>query len=106
MFFAGLTLLPSLFLELVKHLFNSFADNIGTGRLELLGAGIKLVQNLLIDTYPNQIAFGIVRWWTPHLFGRHRLTPLFVSIISIFMWQQKVNEVQDKPNGKGEGVGQ
>ncbi len=39
-FFAGPTLLLFLFLELVVNLLNPFANNIGTGRLELLGASI------------------------------------------------------------------
>ncbi|MNI63351.1 hypothetical protein D3C73_1187150 [compost metagenome] len=91
MFFMGLTLLPSLFLEIVIHLFNPCAHDIRTCCIQLLGASIKLAQNCLIDTYLNRFAFRIVRWRTPHLFGRHRFTPLSVPTTIILLWAQKVN---------------
>lgn len=97
MFFSGLTLLPSLFLEIVIHLLNSFAHDIRTCRIQLLSASIEFAQNRLIDAYLNRFAFGIVRWRTSHLFGRHRFTPLFVSTIIILLWTRKVNSFVKLP---------
>ncbi|KGT72798.1 hypothetical protein MA20_48185, partial [Bradyrhizobium japonicum] len=69
-FFAGRAA-SLLFLEIVMHLFNPSANDIGTGRIQLFGTCIEFTQCCLIDTYANRFGFGVVRWRTPHLFGRH-----------------------------------